>query len=332
MLQDANGARSFAQDLGDLGHRQPRHDPQEEDVRLIGRQGGEPRDGPVRVEPDHCLILHVSGDAERGEHMGRNRDGASVLGLPAQVQQSSSGDREDPGPEVVFVPGESTQTLGDADPDLRRQVLGGRGLVQGEVPQESRLEVSIERGERPIGSHPSRVEDGGKVASDRHQGERKCNAHGRDGDVWGKGQPVDRRWKVRKVLTGALLAGLAVGTLTLGTTAVAVAADCAITGTSASDILLGTADADLICGRGGNDRINGGAGDDTLRGGGGNDTVIGGEGSDLLFGGAGNDRLVSADGVSGNDTISGGEGYDVCIIDEGDVTSGCERVVVVPSV
>jgi Ca2+-binding RTX toxin-like protein len=146
-------------------------------------------------------------------------------------------------------------------------------------------------------------------------------------------RPGDGRWtEMRKrLLAIAGIVGLSLASLGLWSTAAAAGSDCSIKGTSASGMLTGTEDADVICARGGSDFVDALAGDDIVRGGGGNDTVVGGEGDDSLFGGKGNDRLASEDGVSGNDSVSGGPGLDVCFIDEGDTTSGCERVLVVPS-
>jgi Ca2+-binding RTX toxin-like protein len=134
---------------------------------------------------------------------------------------------------------------------------------------------------------------------------------------------------MKKLLTGALLVVLSVGTLTLGTTTAAFSIGCTITGSSASEKIWGTRHADVICAQAGNDRIIARRGRDVLRGAGGNDRLVGRRGHDRLFGGARGDRLVSADGVSGNDRVFGRTGRDVCRIDEGDFTSGCERVVIV---
>lgn len=42
------------------------------------------------------------------------------------------------------------------------------------------------------------------------------------------------------------------------------------------------------------------------------------------------DCLNAVDGVFGNDTVSGGTGFDVCLVDEGDEVSQCEKVFIVP--
>jgi Ca2+-binding RTX toxin-like protein len=103
--------------------------------------------------------------------------------------------------------------------------------------------------------------------------------------------------------------------------------ECTITGTSGSDTLRGTPGDDRICAKSGSDSVQGRGGDDELLGGRGDDTIVGGAGADLLAGGGGADVLRSDDGVAGNDTVKGGPGRDTCVIDAGDLTNGCEKVV-----
>jgi Tol biopolymer transport system component len=104
-------------------------------------------------------------------------------------------------------------------------------------------------------------------------------------------------------------------------------AACTISGTPGSDFLEGTSGDDRICGGGGNDTMLGRGGDDVLFGRRGGDTIVGGAGSDVLVGGSGADVLRSDDHVGGNDTLTGGPGLDTCVIDEGDVAVGCEKVI-----
>jgi Tol biopolymer transport system component len=103
-------------------------------------------------------------------------------------------------------------------------------------------------------------------------------------------------------------------------------AECTLTGTGGDDTLTGTQGADRICGKGGDDTIKGLAGDDELLGGPGADTIIGGPGADMLSGAGGNDVLRSNDGAPG-DVVKGGPGRDRCVVDSGDLTKGCEKVV-----
>src|SRR5262249_23134936 len=102
--------------------------------------------------------------------------------------------------------------------------------------------------------------------------------------------------------------------------------DCTITGTRGADDLTGTPGSDRICGKGGDDSITGLAGDDVLLGGPGADTIIGGPGADELSGAGGADVLKSNDGTPG-DVVKGGPGRDRCVVDAGDSTKGCEKVV-----
>jgi Ca2+-binding RTX toxin-like protein len=110
----------------------------------------------------------------------------------------------------------------------------------------------------------------------------------------------------------------------------AVAGGCTIIGTRGDDVLIGTRTADVICANAGNDRVRAGAGNDVVHSDGGNDTIKGGGGSDSLYAGRGDDRLVSTDGVSGNDSVFRRGGFDVCVVDVGDRTFGCERIVKSP--
>jgi Ca2+-binding RTX toxin-like protein len=102
-------------------------------------------------------------------------------------------------------------------------------------------------------------------------------------------------------------------------------AECTVTGTGGDDDLTGTPGDDRICGKGGDDSIKGLAGDDELLGGPGADTVIGGPGVDTLLGAGGADVLRANDGEPG-DVVKGGPGRDRCVVDAGDITKGCEKV------
>jgi hypothetical protein len=88
---------------------------------------------------------------------------------------------------------------------------------------------------------------------------------------------------------------------------------------------LGTARSDVLTERPGNgtaDKIRGRGGDDVIR------ANRFGRDRDLLYGGAGDDRLNAQDG-DGRDELYGGPGDDICYVDEGDLTQGCEEVVLV---
>ena len=123
---------------------------------------------------------------------------------------------------------------------------------------------------------------------------------------------------------------------------VATATSRTIQGTSAAERIKGTRHGDLIRGSGGADKIFAGPGGDRVYGGRGNDRVIGqsgrdrlygqagadivvgGPGKDVLRGGPGDDKLNARDGVA--ETVDCGPGRDVAIVDERDVTRGCEVV------
>ena len=119
---------------------------------------------------------------------------------------------------------------------------------------------------------------------------------------------------------GTVVGVVALMTMLFAGVALAVNKQCSqrpCEGTNSGDTLFergGDGVNDTIFGRGGNDLIRA----DSFT----NDT-------DVLDGGRGNDRLNTNDGDS-NDTVFGGAGFDVCIIDEGDNTSGCEDVRVDP--
>lgn len=100
-------------------------------------------------------------------------------------------------------------------------------------------------------------------------------------------------------------------------TRIGTAADDRIAGSRGDDLVAGLRDDDRLSGRRGDDCLVGGQGLDILRGGGGRDTLVGGRGADRLVGGAGADRLLCGRGER-----------DVAVRSHGDVTRGCERVIV----
>ena len=97
------------------------------------------------------------------------------------------------------------------------------------------------------------------------------------------------------------------------------------------DAFFGGAHDDLIHGRRGSDEAVGGNGSDDILTGKGRDVARGGKDGDQLFddegrdelrGGRGNDRFSARDGD--RDVIRCGAGEDIAIVDELDVTTGCE--------
>jgi hypothetical protein len=77
--------------------------------------------------------------------------------------------------------------------------------------------------------------------------------------------------------------------------------------------------------RAGNDHVIGSPYRDCIQGGPGNDNLVGGKGRDGIDGNAGNDTINLRDG-SGGDGANCGPGRDTAIVDRGDTTAGCERV------
>ena len=93
-------------------------------------------------------------------------------------------------------------------------------------------------------------------------------------------------------------------------------------GTRSDDLIYGLGGADLIFGMGGNDYLLGGPGADWVHGGTGNDRLRGGPGRDHIEGGPGSDVILARDGEP--DSVDCGSGHDVVIVDQYDVTHGCE--------
>lgn len=106
-----------------------------------------------------------------------------------------------------------------------------------------------------------------------------------------------------------------------------------INGGFGTDCLAGEGGDDEIRGGTQGDLIEGGAGDDKLLGTGlrslgrsGNDTLVGGPGEDIISASDGADRILAHDG--GRDRIDCGPGQDVALVDDVDIVSRCEHVLV----
>jgi hypothetical protein len=95
-------------------------------------------------------------------------------------------------------------------------------------------------------------------------------------------------------------------------------------GTPRHDLIYGLGGADRIFGKGGNDYLLGGPGADRANGGAGADRLRGGPGRDRIDGGPGPDVIFARDGEP--DSIDCGSGHDVAVVDQQDVTRGCEVV------
>jgi Ca2+-binding RTX toxin-like protein len=106
--------------------------------------------------------------------------------------------------------------------------------------------------------------------------------------------------------------------------------------TDANENIILTNGPDVCDGLGGNDNINGRGSGDVLTGGAGSDSVYGGDGRDdiqepdggrdIASGGSGGDFINVFD-FETNDTASGGSGFDTCVVDIGDLVSGCEVII-----
>jgi len=120
-------------------------------------------------------------------------------------------------------------------------------------------------------------------------------------------------------LTGpCVIHGLGGDDIITGSTAVLGDTICAGSGHDRVDAAAGP---DRVFGGPGNDMLNGQGGADMLFGGYGDDTIKGGLGPDTIDGGPGNDHL---EGNQNTDTMNGRAGTDRCVLQDIDVTLGCE--------
>ena len=150
VLEHPHGTRRPIRDLGDLGHGQAGHDPQEDDLRLVGRQGGDqPVDGLLRGETAADLDRRVFGAGPSGEAVGRNRVGPPADGLPAMPDQLAAGDGEQPTPEARLLTPEATQPGSERQPHLGGEILGDRRLLGPQVPQQQGVVVPEQDVEGP---------------------------------------------------------------------------------------------------------------------------------------------------------------------------------------
>ncbi len=86
-----------------------------------------------------------------------------------------------------------------------------------------------------------------------------------------------------------------------------------------------TLDVEDLFGTGADDTLTGSAADNTIDGGAGRDIIDGAGGLDTIYGDLGDDIITATDGRV--DRIECGLGQDTAVIDTGDTTAGCEKVV-----
>ena len=158
MLEDPHRPRLATGDGRDLLDREPRHDPEEHDVGLIGGQEGD--DAADRLLTGQGR-LHLAGRVVGARQLEgavvpvafgrREAPGAGPAGAgPVVVDEAAVGDGEHPGAEGGLVAGERRQGPGDGQPGLGGEVLGVVAGPAPEVAGHRRVEPPVEDRDGPL--------------------------------------------------------------------------------------------------------------------------------------------------------------------------------------
>jgi DNA-binding CsgD family transcriptional regulator len=145
----ADGAGAFAHHLAGGVGVQADDGAQQHRLGLVGgqrRDQGQGRVGGDRLDRTGRGV--VGGGQERqflGGHRHRRR--ATAL-APQVIERPVPADRGDPAAEAVVVAGEACQVPADLKPGLGRHVLGVVADQGGQVTQQPRLDVAVQRTER----------------------------------------------------------------------------------------------------------------------------------------------------------------------------------------
>ena len=118
MLEHTDRAGTFAEDLRDTGHVEPRDDVQEDHLGLIRRELADDAQRSIGVERfEHLVHRVVVGHLVAELFVGRHVDRAAKR-APVPVDQLVTGNRVDPRAEVGFVSFEVSDTHRGGEPCL----------------------------------------------------------------------------------------------------------------------------------------------------------------------------------------------------------------------
>ncbi len=151
MLDDPHGAGPAPGQRRHLIHGKPTDHTQEHDLGLVRRERGH--------QPVHCFLraqlldchdarISVASFGRVTDGVERNESGPAGR-PPAMVGQPVPGDGEQPRPERGVITVERVEPLGDSQPDLAGEVIGGAGFERPEEAQYPGLvgaEELLERG------------------------------------------------------------------------------------------------------------------------------------------------------------------------------------------
>src|SRR6202042_1222819 len=153
----ADGAGSFAEDLGRGGGVEAEDGAQQHGLGLVGRQAGDQADGGVGGDRVQGGGGGVVAGGQAGQVSGGYRDGGGGAGGAAQVVEGAvAGDGGAPPAEPVAVAVEAGQVAGDLQPGLGGDVLGVVADQGAQVAQQPGLGVAVQRPER-VGVPPLRL-------------------------------------------------------------------------------------------------------------------------------------------------------------------------------
>jgi len=127
---------------------EPGDDAQQNDLRLGRWQSGKTGEDLSGFNTGK----RFTGIGPIDQMLERDWPGAPTRASAAHVDEPPTRDCEQPAAEGALVSFETTQTPGHVEPDLRGEVLALDGFLRAQKPDERRMQVLVEHGQRPVGA------------------------------------------------------------------------------------------------------------------------------------------------------------------------------------
>ena len=149
MLEGPHGAGFAPHHGGDVVHRQVAHHPEQDHLGLGRWKGRDPLERGTGSDGPHAVTLAVARQRVPRDHLRRGRRRAPTTRPPMEVGQTPVGDGEHPRSQARLGAPELGDALGHRDEHVRRQVLGVLSSSMAQEAEHARVQVAIDRLDRP---------------------------------------------------------------------------------------------------------------------------------------------------------------------------------------
>ena len=136
-LERFDRAEGFVERIGDLRDRQVAHNPENENIALVGLERAQDLLDPVVAEVVDSLSFRVPAE-ELDDVRVEQRRARPPRGRPSFVDEAALRDREDPSPKAGLIPLKLIHLREGANEDFVREPVGVPGRLGAEIPHERR--------------------------------------------------------------------------------------------------------------------------------------------------------------------------------------------------